>query len=448
VRAHGSKPLGENMPASHSRPEAVLEWLVPLRFLSAAGQCLALLVARELDLPLPYDVLWLIPLATLLSNLTLPSARLRAWLRAQSLVLAVLLLDCALFTLLLHWSGGPDNPFSALYIIPVAMAAMTGSLGSTWSVAAAAALGYAMVFRWHETQHFWHAPVAPGVDLGLHAVGMWIAVALVAAVITFFLNRVTRTLGERDAEMRRLGEMAERNARLASLTTLAAGAAHELGSPLGTIAVIARDLERACETPGAVPTLAEDARLLRSEVERCRSILDRMRARALDETRAAENPLLAEDALPALHEVLELEAGRLVVRIDAPPRASMGPRSDFIEAVAPIVRNALEASSPDAPVEVQVGLEDGNLRIVVRDDGHGMDEATLAHAAEPFFTTRPPGRGTGLGLFVVNLHLERLGGTLRLTSSPGRGTTATLEWPLPPAGSGSGVEAREKQLAS
>jgi two-component system sensor histidine kinase RegB len=443
----GSHAVREVSPVSPT--EAVLEWLVPLRFLSAAGQAVALLAARELrDLPLPYAWLWLVPLATLASNLPLLSRRLRRRLPARSLVLPVLLLDCALFTLLLRWSGGPDNPFSALYIIPVAMAAMTGSLVSTWAVAAAAAVGYGLVFLWHEPQHFWHEPLAPGFAMGLHAVGMWVAVAVVAVVITFFLNRVTRTLRERDAEMRRLGEIVERNARLASLTTLAAGAAHELGSPLGTIAVIARDLQRACEPPGALPSLAEDARLLRSEVERCRAILDRMRSRAADEAVGPAAPLCAGEALPALREALgEEDAGRVVGRVEAPDRACLGARSDFLEVVLPILRNALDASPPDAEVRLDARLEGGRLRIEVRDRGHGMDEATLERVSEPFFTTRAPGRGTGLGLFVVNLHVERLGGSLRLTSAPGRGTTATVEWPLAPAATG-GPDAGEKRLAS
>jgi two-component system sensor histidine kinase RegB len=98
--------------------------------------------------------------------------------------------------------------------------------------------------------------------------------------------------------------------------------------------------------------------------------------------------------------------------------------------VVPIVRNALDASPAGANVTLEIEAGADRLRVTARDAGHGMDAETLARAGEPFFTTRPPGRGTGLGLFVVRLHAERLGGTLHLDSSPGRGTTATVEWPL------------------
>jgi two-component system sensor histidine kinase RegB len=242
---------------------------------------------------------------------------------------------------------------------------------------------------------------------------------------------VLRSLRERAAELRELGEVAARNARLASLTTLAAGAAHELGSPLGTIAVVARELERAASAPAAPPSLGEDARLLRSEVERCRSILDRMRARAAEESHGAQPLLRGEDALAALRAALgDASARRVVGEVRLPAGCSLGLRSDFLGVVLPIVRNALDASPDRAQVHLELTLDAGRLRVVARDEGHGMDAETLARAGEPFFTTRAPGSGTGLGLFVVHLEIERLGGSLRLLSTPGLGTTAIAEWPV------------------
>jgi two-component system sensor histidine kinase RegB len=415
--------------AAASPSELVLRWLIPLRFLAAAGQAAALLAGEvALGLPLPYATLWWVPVLTAATNLALAVPALRSAVPAAWLVPGVLLFDSALFTLLLQQSGGPDNPFSAIYAIHIAMAAMTGSARATWAVAGTSAAGYALVFRWHETQHFWHGP-APFVDVGLHALGMWIAVVVVAVAITYFIGRVTRTLREREAELRRVGEVAARSARLASLTTLAAGAAHELGSPLGTIAVVARELERAAGAPGAPPLLAEDARLLRAEADRCRAILDRMSARAAPDAPVADEPLAAESALGAVTAALGPDAARLELAVHAPPGASLGPKSDFLEVVVPIVRNALDASPAGARVRLDVEAHADRLRVVARDEGHGMDAATLARAGEPFFTTRAPGRGTGLGLFVVRLHAERLGGALRLESAPGRGTTAIVEWP-------------------
>jgi two-component system, sensor histidine kinase RegB len=428
ARLPASDPTASLAVASPS--ELVLRWLIPLRFVAASAQAAALLVGEiALGLPLPYRVLWWIPAITAASNLALAAPALRRAVPASSLAPAILLFDSALFTFLLQQSGGPDNPFSAIYAIHIAMAAMTGSARATSSVALTSAAGYALVFRWHETQHFWHGP-APFFDVGLHALGMWVAVAIVAVAITYFIGRVTRTLRDREAELRRVGEVASRSARLASLTTLAAGAAHELGSPLGTIAVVARELERAAAAPGAPPALAEDARLLRAEADRCRAILDRMSASAEPDAAGAAEPLAAAAAGAAVAEAIGADAARrLEFTVRAPAGRTLGPRGDFLEVVLPIVRNAFDASPEGARVRVEVDADGDRLRVVARDEGHGMDAATLARAGEPFFTTRPPGRGTGLGLFVVRLHAERLGGALRLESTPGRGTVAIVEWP-------------------
>lgn len=428
--------------AAPARVEAVLRWLVPLRFLSAAGQLAAIALAwGALSLPLPYGRLALVPTLVVASNLALLLLRQRSPLWATRAVVPILVLDVALLTLLLQWSGGPDSPLSALYVIPIVLATMTGHRRATWVVAVAAACSYGLVFVRPWPAHFWHAPIGPGTSIGLHALGMWLAVSVVAVVITFFMTRIMETLAAREREMRGLADLASRNARLASLTTLAAGAAHELGSPLGTIAVIARELERvgaarAARDPGAADSdaLAEDARLLRAEVERCRSILDRMRARAAHELHSAEGAVLAGQLESLLLEGVD-PAARDRVRIESTiqPSAPVGARFDVCEVIGPVLKNALDASDPDQPVDVEISLVSGRLKTIVRDRGTGMDEATLEHVGEPFFTTRAPGRGTGLGLFVVNLHLERLGGTLRFASQPNAGTTATVEWPVDPA---------------
>jgi len=161
-----------------------------------------------------------------------------------------------------------------------------------------------------------------------------------------------------------------------------------------------------------------------------------MSARANPAAAETDRTLTAAEALDALRGALGEEAAR---RLDTSLRmaadASLGSRSDFLEVTLPLVRNAIDASPSGHAVQLDLERDAEQVRVTVRDAGHGMDAETLAHAGEPFFTTRPPGRGTGLGLFVVRLHTERLGGSLRLESSPGRGTTAVVEWPVTPLAS-------------
>ncbi|HVP31032.1 MAG TPA: HAMP domain-containing sensor histidine kinase [Myxococcota bacterium] len=413
--------------------EILLRWIIRLRWVAAAGQLASIaLAATLLEAPLPYGALLAVVLLAPLSNVLLGLPAARRAVRADLLVPIVLGFDTVSFTALLYLSGGPENPLSALYAVHVALAALTGSARMTWAIALLAASGYAVVFRWHVVEHFWHGPLSSSIPIPMHLVGMWVAVVVVSMVLTYFIGRIVSGLRAREREIATLREVAARNERLASLTTLAAGAAHELGSPLGTIAVAARELERVLDGARMQPEVADDARLIRSEVERCREILDRMSVRVSEEARHGAEPLLAGELGRAVTEALGPDAGRrLRVTLGLPADRFLGRRADVVGALLPLLQNALDASRPDQLVRLDAAQERGEIVLVVRDEGSGMPDHVLEHAREPFFTSKSPGRGTGLGLFVTQLHAERLGGRLDLESAPGRGTTATLVLPAP-----------------
>src|SRR5581483_10369560 len=165
--------------------------------------------------------------------------------------------------------GGPLNPFASLYLIHVAMAVIVLRAGWTWIVVASVAACYGVLLRWH-------LPLGnQGVRGSLWAVGNWVALVLVSVLIAAFIGSVIRSLRQRESELASFRERAARSEQLAGLTTLAAGAAHELNTPLGTIAVVARELELSCDGGARdgsssvdSSSVLDDARLIRREVDR------------------------------------------------------------------------------------------------------------------------------------------------------------------------------------
>lgn len=429
------RSLPASIPSSFDgRHGPDLDWLVRLRWLASFGQGLAFAVAPVvLAAPLPYLPLLALVGITVSTNLFLARAPLRF---GRAVVVAILTLDTLTFTAMLHLTGGPDNPFSLLYAIHVALAAVALGGVATWWLAGLSVCAYAWLFAQGggEAGGLWHMPFAAFPAFRAHLVGMWIAMAIVVAAIAFFAGRISAALRARQRQVSRLRTEAERSARLASVATLAAGAAHELGSPLGTIAVVAREIERAALAAQGEGALAQDARLVRAEVNRCRAILDRMIASGAPETKQ-EPGLLVDDFVRAIEARLGADARR--VRIDVRPSAGAAawPR-DLLEVVVPLLRNGVEASSnADAnvdtdTVELRIMASDDGIALEVDDRGTGMEPGVLAHVGEPFFTTKPPGRGTGLGLHVARLVCQRLGGSLEIASTLGVGTRARIAIPL------------------
>jgi two-component system, sensor histidine kinase RegB len=417
--------------AQDTRAAVSLPWLTRLRWGGVAGQLVTVGVGHwTLGLELQ-----LAPVLALIGVAVATNLALGRWLRAGGsagppLCGAVLVLDTLLLTGLLHASGGPFNPFSVLYLVYIMLAAVVLGAAWTWSLAGLSVACYVSLFLLPargSVPHFHDEGT-----LSLHLWGMLVAFTVAAVLTAYFVVRLSAAIERRDAEIAAMREQDTSTERLAALTTLAAGAAHELGTPLGTIAIAAKELERALDgrdrADGAA--LREDARLIRAEVERCRRILEQMASDAGETTGEApvEVPVarLVRDVLDALPPE---DAAR--VRVEGLPLAAAAalPRRAVVGAVASLVRNALDATPPPGPVRLRVACDERTLGVMVEDDGPGMTAEVLARAVEPFFSTKPPGKGMGLGLFLARTLAEGLGGQLTIRSEPGAGATARLDLP-------------------
>jgi two-component system, sensor histidine kinase RegB len=410
-------PVGE--------PAIVLKWLVLLRWLALAGQIIATLITvYVLRAPLPLRAMGTIFLITGLSNLTL-----EAWTRQRTapqwVIPAVLLLDVCLLTALLLCSGGASNPFSCLFLVHVAMAVVTLAEGGAWLIVAAATAGYGLLLIWPAS---WSHPLPLSPDVA--ACADWIALVLMSIVIAYFVGRVTRSLQRHEKALESARERAARNERLASLTTLAAGAAHELNTPLSTIAVVARELELQAKNLELADAFSTDARLIRQEVDRCQFILGRMRVDVLQTEAPRREAMSPTDFVETLRRDLKPPPGReLRLAAAGDVRSPAAPFRVVEQALVILVDNAMEASPDGGAVELSIFNRNGSVVFQVKDEGQGMPPDVVRRAGEPFFTTKPPGKGMGLGLFLARLIAEKLGGSLKLDSTPGSGTCATLELP-------------------
>jgi two-component system sensor histidine kinase RegB len=397
-----------------------LSWLVKLRWVAVVGQALAIGVGVAF-VGLPHSTAWWMGLIVLTNALLngVVGLRLRSATRASPWMLTSLLaVDLVLLTGLLALSGGPSNPFSVLYLVNVALGAVVLRARDAWVLVALSTLSFAALFASLDP-HAMH--MHDGDEMRLHLQGMWLAFAIAAAVIGYFVTRVTRDLEEERARSVQAQLEAARNERLASLATLAAGAAHELATPLSTIAVVAKELSNALRARES--DLVPDIALIREEVGRCRAILQDMSS---DAGESAGDPFRALSADELVTRILEgvSQRERVYTQVsESERRVSVPPRA-LSRAVRGLVKNALEASS--AQVTLSASFRGDELVLDVRDQGPGMGADVLARVGEPFFSTKAAGTGMGLGVFLARATVERLGGTFQLRSAPDEGTEVTL----------------------
>lgn len=346
--------------------------------------------------------------------------------RATTAVAGIhLLVDAAALTALLALSGGVTNAFTTMYFVPMTLATQL-SPRWTWAVAAACLVGFAGLFAL--------MPVSagpPGHEAHFigHVRGMWVAFGMSAAFMTYFVHRIALSLARQRAELARLRLAAAQDRQLAALGTLAAGAAHELGSPLGTIGMLVADLSlmEADERTEAIRTMKQ-------EIARCKHILQQMsspelRVRSLG---PAADPwplsLLAAELRGAAGEV------KLAFETDAAVMAgatTTQPSDVVLQILRAVVSNGADAcrGRAGAGVTVRVAASEEQAVITVVDAGTGMAPQAVAAAFDPFFSTKAEGQGMGLGLYLARAHLRQLGGTIDLESEPGRGTTVHIRFP-------------------
>ena len=391
-----------------------------IRILVLAAQAGSVGVAYWTELlPLPWLSLALtLVLSSLLCAFT--ALRLRFSLPVTELEYALqLACDLLIHSALLYYSGGSTNPFVSYYLVPLAIAAVTLPWIYSLALSGLALAAYSMMLV-----QFYPLDTLPMERDKMQVYGMWLSIALAAAVITFFAARMAEELRRQEQLRADRREDSLRDEQLLAVATQAAGAAHELGTPLATMSVLINEMRQ----DHTDPQLQEDLAVLQDQVKLCKQTLQQL-VRAAEANRrmnleTREVTAWVDEALDRWH-LMRPETSYRFQRLGQGPAPSLAPPPDLTQALLNLLNNAADACPDDLEVSLDWDVQD--IVISIRDRGPGVPVAIAESIGKPFFTTK--GKGFGLGLFLSKASVTRAGGSVKLYSHEQGGTLTELRLP-------------------
>lgn len=421
-----------------------LRTLLLLRWLAILGQTITVVVASfVLGLRIEMGLSFLAIGSSVLSNMIAmtmfpPNQRLRDWD-----AMLTLLFDLTQLSFLLFLTGGLNNPFALLILAPVTISATALTLRSTVILGVISVILITLVA-------FYHIPLrqADGTVMELPGqilVGFWIAIVIGIVFLSIYARRVSLEVHTMSRALLATQEALAREQKLTDLGGVVAAAAHELGTPLATIKLVSTELAEELE---ASPELAEDARLIREQADRCRDILRDMGRAGKDDLHMRSAPFSA-----VVREAAEPHQDRgIAVHFDFSPEDGgeqpvIYRRPEIIHGIRNLVQNAVDFASADVWVDGR--WRAGEIRLSLADDGAGFPPDLLGHLGDPFLkrrkvardlSQRPGYEGMGLGLFIAKTLLERSGATITFRngsdpfllegeSGARRGAVVDVIWP-------------------
>ena len=340
-----------------------------------------------------------------------------------------LLVDIAFFTALIYFSGGASNPFVSYYLVPISIAATTLPARYGWITALASLLAYSLLMNYQFpipalSPHFPSAAMGGHHhDAGnnLHLLGMWANFALSAVLITYFVTRMARTVREQQALLNQQQEDALRNDQILAIGTLAAGTAHELGTPLNTMKVLIDDI--VAEDPEDT-----DMKLLQQQVAQCRSTLQQLVATAetSDKDPQPKDLRCYFETMLERWQVMRPQLQAHITFEDALPELSAPFHPTVAQSLLNLLNNAADAS-PER-VDVHVRWSTTEAIIAIEDHGPGIAPDIADRFGQPVMSEKPD--GLGLGVFLAHTALERFGGSVTVLSPDHPGTLVEVKLPL------------------
>lgn len=395
---------------------------VMIAFMLAAAMALFYLHIPLPDLPIAFAVGGML----LLNLLTLLRLRKHSDVSDKELSLQ-LLGDLVALTLLFYFTGGYSNPLVWMYLLPLTVAAVALKREYAWLLTAIAVTCYSVLVFYYVPLSHLHMHDIAGKTLDIHLVGMWIGFVVSAGIIAFFVTRIGQSLRDYDRIMATIREKSLESERILSLGTLAASAAHELGTPLATMAVVSKELAQDLTNQ---PEQLQQLEILRTQIGRCKEILSSITRNAGKSRADAGHGLALREFL---QEVIQRwrdtrPATELVVSLcNSNNNPLIFTDRTLIQAMQNLLDNAADAS-PER-VLFSADWDENILQLSIRDFGTGITDEVKKQLGKPFFTSKNE-KGMGLGVYLTQVTLARFNGELNLSNHIEGGVLTLVKLPL------------------
>ena len=412
-----------------------MQRLIMLRGVIMLALGLVMFSLRQAAVPLP-----VLPLSLAIAALGLFS--LIAWWRLQHTaqthqaisqheLLLQLLGDVLALSVLFYFSGGYSNPFIWMYLLPITVAAVALRAGYAWLIASLCITCYTLLMFYHvPLSHLHlHAQLADqdSVQLDIHLLGMWIGFVVSTVIVAIFIARIGQNLRDYDQAIASVREQALESERMLALGTLATSAAHELGTPLATMAVVAKELT---QDYAAQPELLQQLSLMQKQIARCKEILSSITRNAgLARAEAGAGLPLAAFISEALQRWRDTRpATELVVGM---PQDAASPQVSMDRTLSQALLNLLDNAADESPARILFDAHwtDKLLTLHIRDFGKGLSLEAKQKIGTPFFSSKQAD-GMGLGVYLTQTTLARYDGELSFNNHAEGGVLTTVKLPL------------------
>ena len=352
----------------------------------------------------------------------------KPWPISNSEFFGHLLLDIAGLSILLYLTGGANNPFVSYYLVPITIAAAILPWLYTWSLAALSLLCYSVLL-------FFYLPLPALMTMdmsgqsglpGLHIMGMWFNFLVSAGLITFFVVKMAATLREQENKLTRYREDTLRDEQILAVAIQAAGTAHELGTPLNTVAVLVKEM---ANEQAANAELSKQFKIIDEQIQRCKKSLKELVNQAGFREAGKTKTLVLDEFINILIDQWQLIRPEIHLSLELPkvkPAPTVVADPTLQQAIINILNNAADASPQG--IDVEVDWDQASWMLKVRDYGEGISDELTEQLGSGIVTTKED--GLGVGLVLSQASINRLKGTVKLYQHVEQGAITEINLPL------------------